>query len=81
MKTEPRHSPLLCLLSVASVVSLTGCHTFPKDSYAEGVKSTVNTPWGPSTFEARTLATGVAARNASAPDNVVPVLKPLPRPD
>jgi PBP1b-binding outer membrane lipoprotein LpoB len=48
---------------------LTGCvHNFPKDAYGQGVKSTVNTPWGPSTLEVEILATGTAAKNISLPE-------------
>jgi len=50
------------------VASLAGCHSFPKDSYGQGVKSTINTPWGPSTLEVEILATGTAAKNISLPE-------------
>jgi len=51
---------------------LTGCvHNFPKDAYGQGVKSTVNTPWGPSTLEVEILATGSAAKNISLPETPV----------
>ncbi len=41
----------------------TGCTALPKNAYMRGVKSTINTPWGPSTMEAAEVATGTAARN------------------
>lgn len=51
---------------VLLALALTGCgHQFPKDSYIEGAKSTINTPWGPSTIEANVIATGTAANNTS----------------
>jgi ABC-type uncharacterized transport system auxiliary subunit len=53
------------------VASLAGCHNFPKDSYGQGVKSTVNTPWGPSTLEVEIIATGSAAKNISLPETPV----------
>lgn len=63
------------LLSVCSVCSvgivLTGCHNFPRDSYGQGVKSTINTPWGPSTLEVEIIATGTAAKNISLPETPV----------
>jgi hypothetical protein len=43
----------------------TGCQNWPKDSYIQGAKSTVNTPWGPSTLEAEVIATGKAAQEMS----------------
>lgn len=73
--------PLLALALACVAFGEAGCvgHNFPKDAYAESVESTVNTPWGPMIFKARTLATGAAAKNASLPDAIVPPLKPLPR--
>jgi PBP1b-binding outer membrane lipoprotein LpoB len=50
---------------VILVLLLSGCHNWPKDSYLEGVKSTVNTPWGPSTIEAKVIATGTAANKTA----------------
>lgn len=60
---------IVCLFALA----LSGCHNFPKDSYGQNVKSTVNTPWGPSTLEVGIIATGTAARNISLPES--PVVK------
>lgn len=54
-------SALLCLCGALSL--LAGCHNWPKDSLLKNAKSTVNTPWGPSTIEAGVIATGAAARN------------------
>ena len=47
-----------------------GCQNWPKDAYIQDAKSTVNTPWGPSTLEAGIIATGKAAANISLPDTV-----------
>lgn len=51
------------LLSLLVPVLFSGCHNFPRDSYIQGAKSTVNTPWGPSTLQAEIVATGTAAKN------------------
>jgi hypothetical protein len=50
------------LLPLLLLSLLSGCHNWPKDSYIEGAKSTINTPWGPSTLEANVIATGTAAK-------------------
>lgn len=64
------------IAALVLVCSLAGCHNFPKDSYGQGVKSTINTPWGPSTLEVDIIATGTAAKNISLPETpVVPVKK------
>jgi hypothetical protein len=58
--------PIRDLLAVVLLSLLAGCaQGWPKDSYIENAKSTVNTPWGPSTQEASVIATGTAANNAS----------------
>ena len=58
-------------LAIAILAALSGCHNFPRDSYGQDVKSTVNTPWGPSTLEVGIIATGSAARNISLPETPV----------
>lgn len=68
--------PRLALaISVAFTALCSGCHNFPRDGYVQGMKSTVNTPWGPSTIEADILATGSAARNISLPEMPAPATK------
>jgi len=62
----------IALLLLASL-ALSGCQSWPKDAYVQGAKSTVNTPWGPSTFSADIMATGTAAKNISLPEQ--PVVK------
>jgi hypothetical protein len=59
------------LIAIALLAGLCGCHNFPRDSYGQDVKSTVNTPWGPSTLEVGIIATGSAARNISLPETTV----------
>lgn len=59
----------LAALVIATL--LAGCHNFPRDSYGQGVKSTVNTPWGPSTLEVEIIATGTAAKNISLPETPI----------
>ena len=49
------------ILIIAGAFGLAGCQNWPKDSYISGARSTVNTPWGPSTLEADVVATGKAA--------------------
>lgn len=61
------------LFAIATICALTGCQSWPRDAYVQGAKSTVNTPWGPSTFTADIMATGSAARNISLPEQ--PVVK------
>lgn len=56
------------LLSTLILWIVSGCQSWPKDAYIQGAKSTVNTPWGPSTLEAEMIATGSAARNISLPE-------------
>lgn len=75
MKTLHRILGLAFLLLFWFVMPflISGCHNFPRDSYMTGVKSTINTPWGPSTIEAAIVATGTAAKNVSLPDVVPPV--------
>lgn len=62
---------IISLLAAA----LSGCHNFPRDAYIQGAKSTVNTPWGPSTLQAEIMATGTAARNISLPETPVVLQK------
>ncbi len=64
-----RRLSLAAALALAS--ALTGCHNFPRDAYGQGVKSTINTPWGPSTLEVEIIATGTAAKNISLPETPV----------
>ena len=62
----------LRILAAAAILAiLTGCHNFPRDSYGQGVKSTINTPWGPSTLEVEIIATGTAAKNISLPETPI----------
>lgn len=37
---------VLISLVVGPALVISGCHSFPKDSYGQDVKSTINTPWG-----------------------------------
>ncbi len=59
-------------VSLAFAALCQSCHNWPKDSYIQGAKSTVNTPWGPSTLEADIVATGTAAKNISLPEIAAP---------
>lgn len=65
---------LLCLVALTSV----SCSSWPKDSYIENAKTTVNTPWGPSTSEAGVIATGKAAQNASIQE-IIKTRAPQPK--
>lgn len=52
-----------------------GCATkWPNNAYIKDAKSTINTPWGPSTIEAAVIATGDAAKNLTDDDR-----KPTPK--
>lgn len=62
-----KHRLVVALAS--ALLCLSGCQQWPKDAYIQGAKSTVNTPWGPSTLEAEIIATGSAAKNISLPEN------------
>lgn len=61
------------VIGLCLAAALTGCasHNLPRDAYLVGVKSTVNTPWGPMTLEVAKAATGTAANNASVCENLV----------
>ena len=65
----------LRIIAAALIASLSGCHNFPRDSYGQGVKSTINTPWGPSTLEVEIIATGTAAKNISLPETPIATSK------
>lgn len=64
-------------LLASCLILLSGCQSWPKDAYIQGAKSTVNTPWGPSTMEADMIATGSAARNISLPES--PTVSTVPK--
>lgn len=55
------------LLALLLVALLGGCaQHLPTNAYMKGVKSEVNTPWGPSKLDIDEVATGTAAVKASA---------------
>ncbi len=62
-------SVFFSIVSIASLCGLTGCQSWPKDAYIQDAESTVNTPWGPSTFKAGIIATGSAAKTITLPEN------------
>lgn len=61
----------ISLIITVALAGFAGCQSWPKDSYIQGAKSVVNTPWGPSTLEAEMIATGAAAKNISLPETPV----------
>lgn len=64
MKTIQPPRARALLLAILFPVLFAGCaHKLPKDAWLKGVKSTVNTPWGPSTLDIAEAATGKAAAN------------------